>query len=117
MQQEELKTQKCMATTEDCKEVVTVKGSVLCSVHKCSYGRPTTCLMERQWPFCRCKTHKEKVGARLKQRYNESHPFSKANLLRENAELKLVVSQTSDLMRRSGCAAYLLKTGHGSQNY
>ena len=88
--------QKCKS--EHCNQLA-VEGADLCPRCKCSYGRPLTCKEPAELLYKRCKLHREKVGARMKKTYHETHPNSRENLLAKNQDMQKNLDQFLAIIR------------------
>lgn len=78
--------------TEHCTQEA-VEGANFCTRCKCSYGRLLTCKEPAELMYKRCRHHREKVGARMKKKYHETHLNSRENILARNQELQKNLDQ------------------------
>ncbi len=92
MSQHICKNEKC--STDAVEECSYCKGC------KCSYGRLLTCKDLAEPGRKRCQRHMDKVGARMKKKYHDSHPNSRANLIATNERLQAEVDQFNSLKER-----------------
>ena len=81
-----------------------VEGCVYCKGCKCSYGRRLTCKDLAEPGRKRCQRHRDKVGTRMKKKYHDSHPNSRANLLAANERLQAEVDRFNSMLERAKAA-------------
>ena len=89
-----------MCKKENCSTDA-VEGCVYCKGCKCSYGRLLTCKDQAEPGRKRCQHHRDKVGARMKKKYHDSHPNSLANLIATNKKLQTEVDRFNGLIERA----------------
>ena len=89
-----------MCQKENCS-TDSVEGCSYCKGCKCSYGRLLTCKDLAEPGRKRCQHHRDKVGARMKKKYHDSHPNSRVNLIATNKKLQTEFDRFNGLIERA----------------